>query len=370
MKILHVIVTLSPGGAENHLFELVSGQLKRNHRVSVAYLRRAGELTELFENKGAAVINLNAGRTRVIRPAWTLRRYIRRFEPDIVHAHMPHAELICRLALLGTQKDNPRFVISKHIDERFHDSFLSDFLKLWCAEKATHIIAISGAVKEFFANGKNHIDKKKISTIHYGIDTKPFEHIPDEAVRNFRRQYGIGENEYLIGTLARFTDQKALHVLIEAFAKYRQCTNISAKLLVGGAGPLESELKKLAEGLGISDKVIWPGFQTNIPLVMNAFDVFALTSIYEGFGLVFLEAMAAGKPVVASHVSAIPEVVKNLETGLLIEAGDVNGFAEAFRFFEDENKRILFGKSGYERAKSHFTLEKMIQKTDLLYGNH
>jgi glycosyltransferase involved in cell wall biosynthesis len=98
--------------------------------------------------------------------------------------------------------------------------------------------------------------------------------------------------------------------LLEAFSLFLKAVP-GAELVIVGVGPLEAELKKMTLGLGIENRVRWLGKRSDVPAVMKSFDVFALTSIYEGFGLVLLEAMAAGIPVVASRVSAIPEVLDN-----------------------------------------------------------
>ena len=130
---------------------------------------------------------------------------------------------------------------------------------------------------------------------------------------------------------------------------------------------IEFELKKMAEDLGIANTVKWVGFREDIGNVMNAFDIFALTSAYEGFGLVLLEAMAAGRVVVASNVSAIPEVVLNKKTGFLCPASDSEAFASAFFDLENEELRSQMGEAGKARVEKEFTLEKMESNTRKVY---
>ena len=122
--------------------------------------------------------------------------------------------------------------------------------------------------------------------------------------------------------------------------------------------------------LGIQEKVIWAGFREDIPVVMNALDLFALTSEYEGLGLVLLEAMSASKPVVASNISAIPEVVSDGITGILFTPKNSVALAEAFKLLEDKEVRLRFGIAGREKVKTHFTLDKMIAQTLAIYSQN
>ena len=167
--------------------------------------------------------------------------------------------------------------------------------------------------------------------------------------------------------MARLVPQKALHILLEGFSIYLKTATKPTKLVVVGVGTLESDLKNRAIELGIQDKVIWAGFREDIPVVMNALDVFALTSEYEGLGLVLLEAMSASKPVVASNVSAIPEVVSDGITGILFTPKNSVALAEAFKLLEDKEIRLRFGIAGKEKVIRNFTLGKMIDQTLIVY---
>ena len=118
--------------------------------------------------------------------------------------------------------------------------------------------------------------------------------------------------------------------------------------------------------LKIEKHVHWAGFYEDIPAVMQAFDAFALTSVYEGFGLVLLEAMASGLPIVASHISAIPEVIK--DAGILVSPGNSKLVAHALKMVIDTSSlRKELKKLGINRVESFFSLEKMITQTDAIY---
>ena len=143
---------------------------------------------------------------------------------------------------------------------------------------------------------------------------------------------------------------------------------MKARLVIVGVGPLMEELRQLADELGIASHVEWAGFREDIAAVMAGFDIFALTSLYEGLGLVLLEAMAAGVAVAATRVGAIPEVVVDGETGLLVEAGKPAELAAAFQKLSDGTVRARMGEAGRRRVIEHFTLERMWKETDELYA--
>jgi glycosyltransferase involved in cell wall biosynthesis len=360
MKVHHVITTLNRGGAENHLLRLVEEQVRRGLSVGVSYLKGDGYWMPALEEMGVRVRRLGLTRYGETIPAFRLRRTLAEERPDLVHAHMPPAELYARVALMG--RGRIPLVVSKHNDEPFFRGPGADLVARLCARRARRIIAISGAVKRY-VESKGIAPAGKVDVIHYGLDLGPGS-AGSEAIR---RGWGVPADGMLIGTVARLVPQKALHVLLEAFRAFSDRAGDGSRLAIVGRGPLESSLARKAGELGLGGKVIWAGFREDIPAVMAAFDVFALSSDYEGFGLVLLEAMAAGRPVVATRVSAIPEVVTDGVTGLLIPRGDASAMAEAFLRLRDKTWRESLGEAGRKRVISEFNQAAMAEKTLDLY---
>ena len=142
----------------------------------------------------------------------------------------------------------------------------------------------------------------------------------------------------------------------------------NAHAAIAGGGELEPYLRELAEELGVMQRVHVLGPRQDVPALMHALDVFAMPSIWEGFGLVLLEAMAAGKPIVASRVATIPEVVVDGETGLLVPAGDAAALADALASLaaHPELARHM-GEAGRERLRQRFSIDKMVGDTETLY---
>lgn len=365
MKVLHVITTINRGGAENHLVDLVRGQAARGWQVTVAYLKGDGYWREALEELRVPVRALGLQYYGDIGPLRKLRQLIRQVKPTLVHAHLPPAELYARFALFGLVNP-PAFVVSKHNDETFYRGPGAKTIAQWVVKRACRVIVISNAVRRYMVE-EVKLPEDLITTIHYGIDLTPYRDNLAEAIASLRASWLPDTTGWLVGTVARLVPQKALHVLLEGYCAYRKRATKTCRLVIVGKGPLEAELRVLAKRLGIETEVIWAGFREDIPVVMGALDVFALTSIYEGFGLVLLEAMATGRPIVASNVSAIPEVVVDGDTGLLVPPASAECIADALRLLEVKSAREVLGHAGFRRVAKHFDLEKMVDNTIDVY---
>jgi len=366
MKVLHVITGIDRGGAENHLLELVKHQRASGMAVAVAYLRGQGYWAETFRKLGAQVFALGLRFYGDLRPLVALRRLIAESDFDLLHAHLPPAELYARLALIGGRRALP-LIISKHNEERFSPGPGQRLLGRWVGSRAGYVIAISDAVKRYMTGPALGLDARKFSTIFYGIDAAPFDEVREPDAASLRKEWGLAEGALAVGFVGRLVEQKDVGTLIHGFALFsRKCSD--ARLIIVGTGPLEASLRQCAEEAGISARIVWAGFRSDIHRVMRAFDVFALTSIYEGLGLVLLEAMAARRAVVATRVGAIPEVVVAGETGLLIAPQCPAELAEALHKLTDDALRARLGEAGGRRVRHDFTLGKMLRQTDALYA--
>ena len=368
LHILHVMTGIDRGGAENHLFDLVSGQLAAGHTVEVAYLKGGGYWAAALRRSGAAVHALGLGFYGDPRPVLRLRQMIARDGFDLIHAHLPPAELYARLALQGISPSTLPLVISKHNDCPFHPSLPGEkALGRWVARRASAVIAISDAVRRYMV-GVAGLEEEQVETIFYGLDVRPFDCALPEKSATLRRGWGADDATLLVGFVGRFVEQKSIDTLIRAFAIFCRKEPRDAKLVIVGAGPLESALRRAAEASGVAERVVWAGFHEDIVDVMHAFDVFALTSRHEGFGLVLVEAMAARRPVVATRTGAIGEVVVNGETGFLAEPGDAASVADALAKLTDASVRARLGAAGHRRVGEHFTLERMWDATEAVYA--
>jgi glycosyltransferase involved in cell wall biosynthesis len=306
-SILHCITTISRGGAETQLVTLAREQVCAGNHVSVVYLKDIPDLRTEFINAGVKVIDSIADRSP-IHQVLGLRKLIGENNYDVIHTHLPRAELFYRL----TFSVNP-FVFSRHNAEPFFPGVparVSRFLSIFSTSGNSRGIAISEAVKDYCLSTREVQVKTPLDVVYYGFD--PMKVSVDE--NNLPRKYTFG-------TVARLTPQKDLPTLFRAFKKYTGISNES-KLLIIGSGTDAKKLNELCSQLELNDKVTWISKSHDVHADLKQIDTFVLPSLYEGFGLVLLEAMSAECAILAANNSAIPEVLGKQHTGLF-ETGSV-----------------------------------------------
>jgi glycosyltransferase involved in cell wall biosynthesis len=296
MKIVHIITTICRGGAETQLLTLVRKQIELGYEVSIYYLKDDPELEPDFASAGANVNGILVGKN-FLQQVLLFRQSLQELN-SIIHAHLPKSELIASLA-----KSNNQFLISRHNSEPFYPGapkFVSRLLSNWVSFRSFGCISISNTVKNYLTENRELLDSRNHWVVEYGFNSNFYKLKYKPKVSS--------DSEFTIGTVARLVPQKDLPTLIKGFAVYL-ANNDAARLLIVGLGSEEAKLKKLAEVLEISEKVNWVDRTSNVYDVMSTLDIFCLTSKYEGFGLVLLEAMQAEIPIVAANNSAIVEVL-------------------------------------------------------------
>lgn len=365
MKILHVITSFYPGGAEKHLYALTKSQVEMNNEVFLISLKPKG-ISDDWEAINAKIYFISIHSYFSLKAIFKLRKLFNKINPDIIHSHLPPAELFTFLTLLTIKKNFP-LVISKHNDEPFYKFPKSSLIGKLVSNRASKLIAISKYCKEYTINSLK-IKSDKIEQIYYGIDTSIFN-VSCDKNKKILDEFNIDSNEYIIGTISRLVPQKDLVTLLKAFHYFiNNNIEVRSKLIIVGEGFLENKLKKLVIDLKIEDKIIWTGYRSDSKDLLSIFDVFSLTSIYEGFGLVLIEAMSAKKPIVATRASAIDEIVIDGVTGIKCDIGDFKSIGDAFTTLKDSEIRSKFGSAGYERSKNDFTVSKMCIKTLEVYN--
>jgi glycosyltransferase involved in cell wall biosynthesis len=365
IRILQLITSLDRGGAENHLLALLSHADRNAFDIETAVLSGEGELVPIFRQAGIPVHLLKA-RNRFDPLALSrLLSLLRSGQFDILHSHLFRADIYAGLAVGRLGDRRPLLVSTRHNDDRF---FLNPFVGLvhyLVSARQDLIIAISDHIARFTV-GRGVRDPAKVRRVYHGIEP-PLTRALEREGQRIRHELGIAADDFLVGNVGRLALQKGQRHLIAAMPLLLERVP-RAHAVIAGSGDLEEYLRDLAEDVGVAERVHVLGPRKDVPALMHAIDVFAMPSIWEGFGLVLLEAMAAARPIVASRVATIPEVVIDGETGLLVPPGDPLALADALSQLADQPALARrLGEAGRERLRVHFSLEKMVGDTELLY---
>lgn len=362
IKILQIITGIDIGGAENHLLSLVKGLDKSKYDISVVYLKGKGELKEKFKKIGISPIFIGLKFNYDITALWKLFWLIKKNRYDIVHAHLFHADVYGVWAAFLAKI--PVIISSEHNEDQFLKKRLYSLLNRFVSSHCDKLISISDSVKRYMIEtGIKNINK--IEVVHYGLDWSKYDNLGDFSY--VKKEFNIYEEEILIGTMARLIKQKGLSYLLKAFAMLLE-DEPKCKLIIVGQGKLKKNLKDLSRQLKIENKVIFAGFRKDILEIMSSIDIFILPSLWEGLGLVLLEAMAARKPIVATNISAIPEIVTDGKTGILVPPANAKALANGVLYLIKQRDLCkTMGETGRERLETCFGIDRMIKKTEKIY---
>ena len=365
MKILHLINTLSAGGAELHLLTLCRYLKKRNVEVVVACLRErvtgSRSLQSDFAREDIKIINLQANSRYDSRFFGKFARVVADECPDVLHTHLPRADLAGAVAHFF--HPSVAWVCSVHAiySEDWSGRWTLPLIRrMW--RRADAILCISHAVRDWLVHHELPLQKAKV--IYYGIETEQFS----KPRACLREEWNLGDRP-VIGSIGRLEPRKNHECLIAAMPEICKSAP-NAMLLIAGHDPwgYGATLRRLVDELGLGEKVRLIGFQDDVVSFLNAIDVFAFATKSEGFGQVLVEAMAAGKPIVASRIAPLTEIVVDGETGVLVEPGNPTAFADGLSHVLGcpEDRRRM-GSLGKRRIQSSFGAERMADETASLY---
>jgi glycosyltransferase involved in cell wall biosynthesis len=298
--------------------------------------------------------------------AITLPRLAKAWDVEIIHAHGYKAGLLSLWAGLHNYR-RYRLVCTFHNPLPNHSDILKNWVTLTSARAigriVDHLIVISRFI-EMDTIKRLHLPEGKVTCIYNGIDPVVAHELFDTG--ELKREWGVPEGRPLIGTIARLIPQKGIQYLIEAAALLKN-EAFDFRMLIVGDGPFRQQLEELAVGVGVRENLLFTGFRRDIPEIFAMIDLFVLPTLEEGMSIAVLEAMRAGKPVIASRVGGVPEIVTK-ETGILIRPADPKALAAAIQqLWSDAETRKRMGDAGREQVTNDFTLNKMAEKHYYLY---
>ena len=368
-RVLHILSGGTVGGCEQHVLALLSRLDRTRFEPWLACFEAepddATPMLPMFKAAGVRTIDLKATRRTDPGALWRLGNLMRRGHFDIVHAHSFRTELAsvfwARMAGLA-----PRVVRTVHNVDEFYVSPRYGALLRLSAHGLSKIVAISDAVADYLRTDAQ-LPTENIVRIYYGIDPTPFS--PD-VLPPSRRSVDDPSRRPTLGVVARLAPQKGHRVLFDALPAIRAAVpEVHARLIGHEELSTVAELQTAADERGVGHLVTFEGFRADVANVMADLDVFVLPSLWEGFGLVLLEAMAAGRPIVASAVGPIPEIVVDGVTGLLVPPGDPAALAEAItRLLRDPELAAALGRAGRARVERELRLDTMVERTEALYA--
>ena len=361
MKIVHVIHDLGFGGAQRVLANLVLGRNRERFDASVVSLFAAGPGLDVAALRDAGVAvrfldkkpGFDAGAFR------GLGRALREERPDVVHTHGYVVRYVWPYRLVGLA---PRVVHTVH-NLAEQDSGRPYWITSLCYRLGVRTVAVGAAVAASVKN-LHGVDVRRV--IPNGIDVQRVREAAGRRVA-LRAEWGRKEDDVVFLCAASLTPKKNHALLLSAFAELQKSASDTYLVLAGDGGErVAIEAAVEAEGLG--DRVRLLGNRDDVPALLHAADVFVLSSDREGVPLSCMEAMAAGRPVVATRVGGTPEVVRDFVDGLLVEPGDVEGFAEAMRCVAvDRARRSVMGSAALRRAEEEFGVRRMIDRYEAFY---
>jgi len=368
-KIVHI--AQSPGGVAEYLYMFLKNFDNENYENYMIVSEDYKEIIDKFDKYAKKIffvpmqrdINLKSDATAVIQ----IHKILKVLKPDIVYLHSSKAGAIGRIALLFNFKT--KIIYNAH-GWYFNAQIGAKKKKIFTiiekilALKVDQIINISKSEYETAIENKI-ANSKKMCIIENGIDFSKFEGC-EQYREETRTKYNIKKEDIVIGVVGRLTEQKDPLTSIKAFNElYKKNKNV--KLMFVGSGELEENVKEYSKQNGLDENIIITGWVENVEKYIPAFDIAILPSKWEGFGLAIIEYMACNKPIVASNIGGISNIITNEENGYLISCGDYKQLYNYIRnLIKDSNIQNKFITANNE-LKDKYDIKNVIKKHEEIF---
>ena len=380
VRILRVIARLNVGGPALHVAYLTAGLRSRGYDTTlVAGSLARGEDSMAFvaDARDVQIIRIDElGREispfRDLVATVRLARLIRRERPDILHTHTAKAGTVGRVAALLAGGRRPPIVV-----HTFHGHVLRGYfgplrtwffrqLERWLARHTTALIAVSPQVRDDLV-ALGVAPAERFVVVRLGVELGERVAGEQDGRAESRRYLGIGPERFAVGWIGRMTPVKRTDDVLVAFKQLRE-TGVDAVLCLVGDGPDRPQLEQRAHELGVIRDTLFLGYQEDVAPFYAAFDALILPSSNEGTPVSAIEALAAGRPVVATRVGGVPDVVQEGEDGFLVEPGATDDLAERLaRLAREPELRERMGRAGRDRVLPRYAVERLVDDIDRLY---
>lgn len=361
IRVVELLATGTNGGAQEHVLNLVTRIDRERYDVTVCSLS-GGAAVRRLERAGIEVCVIEAEDDGDAVEA--VAAHLAAVGADVVHGHMYRAEVVGTLAaerLVAAGRRRPLVVNTVH-SSRIRSDQDRDLLRR-LTPRMDHLIAVSTAIVRKIAD--EHRTGAPVTLIYNGVDLERYDHT--EPCCTLKDEYGFPEGAPIVGVVARLEPEKGHPTLLEAWPAVVAAFP-DARLLIVGEGSRHEALAAQAAALGITDSVVFTGRLDDVPAVTAALDVAVLPSYREAQGLSILEAMALSRPVVASNVGGIPEMIRDGETGLLVPPHDPVALGAAIvRLLSDHPLADTIGRAGHDEVHERFCVQLMARATETIY---
>jgi glycosyltransferase involved in cell wall biosynthesis len=361
LRVVEVMATGTNGGAQEHVYSLLSRMDRSRYEPSVVSLS-PGSAVRAIQRLGIPVMVFDEPDDAIAVGALTA--HLADVGAEVVHNHMYRAELVgTRAAIaLGEAGHRRPWVIGTVHSSRIRAADDREVLR-HLTPRMDHLVAVSRAIVHKIAEERP--STIPVSLVHNGVDLTRYDRT--EACCTLPEEYGLEPGAQIVGVVGRLEPEKGHPTLIDAWPLVLKAVP-GACLLIVGEGSRRDALEHQVAELGIGRRVIFTGRRDDVPSVTAALDVAVLPSYREAQGLTILEAMALSRPVVASNVGGIPEMVEDGRTGLLVPTHDHEALAAAItRLLLDHPLADMLARAGHDLVHERFCVELMVRAIEDLY---
>ncbi len=360
LHIMHVVLSLDVGGLERVVLDLARAARRRGHNISVLCIDHPGTLAGEAEALGIAVHCINKGPGLKISVRRTIAGILASRRPDIIHTHQITALFytgpVARRAAIPT-------VHTEH-GKMYASRWRTRLLGRLASRSAQRFFCVSQDIATEVRHWRI-ARPEKISVVPNGLDLHEFA--DEEGRVAVRELLGVPAGAVVIGTVGRLSEIKRQDLLIRAVAAVNKAGR-AAHVLIVGDGPLRRHLADVAKQMGMADKVHFAGYQARPQPFYYAMDIFALTSRSEGMPLAVLEAWAARRPVVASRVGGLPEIISDGNNGILFDSGNESALKEhLLALIDNRSRAIEIARAGRKTVAEKYNLDQTMAAYETHY---
>jgi glycosyltransferase involved in cell wall biosynthesis len=361
IRVVEVLATGTSGGAQEHLYGLVTRMDPSRFDVSIVSLS-PGSAVRKLQRSGLDVLVIDEPDDAIAVGA--LAAHLVDVRPDVLHNHMYRAELVGTRAAIALAEVGHRrpYVVSTVHSSRIRSDEDREMLRV-LTPHIDQLIAVSKMIEEKLEHeGRTGAPVRRI---YNGVDLSRYDHL--EPCCTLPEEYGMEPGSQLVGVVARLEPEKGHPTLLEAWpAVLRAVPDVY--LLIVGEGSRREALEAMARELRVAHRVVFTGRRDDVPAVTRALDVAVLPSYREAQGLSILEAMALSRPVVASNVGGIPEMITDGVTGLLVPPHDPDALSGAIiRLLRDHPFADTLGRAGHDLVHDRFCIDLMVDAVQQIY---